>query len=251
MLNATVRVHLALAVAFCVGAGVFGSTASAQIVRGTVKSKLVGAMLDRAQVIAQNAEGKDVGKTTTDANGRFYLALKALGKPFSLTVKRLGIIPTTSDPMTFQQTDTMDVELEVEEVGTAPLDTFKVKSAVLMNERNLKDAERRGWKVFEPVDVAQHREHARSFPQLMAALGAPGVIVPATEAACFRSIRTNKCLTVILDGRVMGTSLPIPPSEIYFIAVVSQNDAIMQWGQNRAPNGAIAVYTRMYGDRYK
>lgn len=251
MLNATVRVHLALAVAFCIAAASVSTLAPAQIVRGTVKSKAIGATLDRAQIIAQNAEGKDVGKTTTDANGRFYLPLKTLGKPFSLTVKRLGIIPTTSDPMTYQASDTIDVELEVEEMGTPPLDTFKVVTRELMNERSLKDAERRGWKVFTPVSVAQHRERARTFPELLSALGAPGIIMPSNELGCFRSIRTNKCLTIILDGRAMGTSMPIPPSEIYFVAIVSQNDAIMQWGQSHAPNGAIAIYTRMYGDTYK
>ncbi len=251
MLNATVRVHLALAVAFCIAASLSGSPVNAQVVRGTVTSKLVGATLDRAQIIAQNVDGKEVGKTTTDAHGRFYLVLKALGKPFSLTVKRLGIRPTTSDAMSFAESDTLDVKLEVEEETTAPVDTFKVKAAILMNERSLKDAQRRGWTVLKPVDVAMHRERSTTFPQLMQALGAGGLVMPTSEGGCFRSVRTNKCVTIVVDGRPMGPTFVIPPSEIYFIAIVSQNDAIMQWGQSRAPNGAIAIFTRMYGDRYE
>ena len=210
-----------------------------------------GAALDRAQISARNPDGKEIGSATTDANGRFYLALKALGKPFNLTVRRLGIVQTTSDDMTLQPSDTVDVELLVEEVTTGPLDTIKVKAAILANERNLIEAERRGWKVFSPKDVALRRNSARSLTELMQSLAVSGILMPRSEGECFRSVRNNRCLTIVVDGQPAGTYFYMPPSDIYFLAIVSANDAVVRWGVNRAPNGAIAVYTRMYGDRIR
>lgn len=68
---------------------------------------------------------------------------------------------------------------------------------------------------------------------------------------CIRSIRNNLCLNwCVIDGQPAGTYVHMNPKDMYFAAVVSRTEAMSQWG-NRTPNGAIVIYTRMYGDKIK
>jgi hypothetical protein len=61
-------------------------------------------------------------------------------------------------------------------------------------------------------------------------------------------VRNNQCLSVILDGVLIGPSVHLNPRDIYFMAIVSASDSRAEWG-DRAPYGAIALYTRMNGDK--
>jgi hypothetical protein len=54
----------------------------------------------------------------------------------------------------------------------------------------------------------------------------------------------------VLDGVVIGAYNPlVNPRDVYFLAVLSQNQSQVQYG-DRAPYGAIVIYTRMNGDKY-
>jgi hypothetical protein len=46
-----------------------------------------------------------------------------------------------------------------------------------------------------------------------------------------------------------GTYPLINPRDVYFMALLSPNQAMVQFG-DRGVNGALAVYTRARGDRY-
>lgn len=246
---AAARVTFTLAAALSI-AVVSNRAAEAQVVRGTVKSKESGALLDRAQVFAQNETGQDIGFTSTDNQGRFLLKLTTLGKPFSVTVRRLGIAPTRSDPIKMPASDTADIEFLVEETSTAPVDTFKVRSMLSINDKALADAERRGWKMFTPKEVEFHRDNARTVQDLLRSWGSAGLQFSSRIGDCVRSTRNNLCLDWVIDGQPAGTNVHMNPKDIYFAAVVSRTDAMSQWG-NKTPNGAIVIYTRMYGDKIK
>ncbi|MGV3709608.1 MAG: carboxypeptidase-like regulatory domain-containing protein [Gemmatimonas sp.] len=245
MTNATARAFTALAVALLFTPI---TSAPAQLVRGIVKGQESKATLDRASITVHDTLGREIGETRTDAGGRFHLALKSVGKPFIITVKRLGIKPTTSSPMTLAASDTTDIELLVEESETPPLDTVRVGAAEMLNEKRLKEAKRRGWKVLSPIDIERNRERANTLKQLIQTLPTAGVVAPSSDYGCFKNLRNGNCMTIVVDGRVMGPTAYVQPNDIYFIAIVPQNDAIIQYGTNYAPFGAIAIYTRQNGD---
>jgi hypothetical protein len=250
---ATVRVQKALAVAlFCavVALNAVVTTADAQTVRGIVKSRTNGRSFESAHVVALDTEGRELGNATTDENGRFFLKLKSIAKPIIITILRIGISPTKSDPLTFVAHDTSDFEFLVDEEAVRT-DTMRIAGRVSPNERSLLDAERRGWSVYSPKEVALHRENARSLREMVQSLAGAGVIVPNRDGDCFRSTRNNLCLTLVVDNRPVGTTFGIAPAEIYFMALVSKSDAATQWGSNNVPNGALAIYTRMFGDRIR
>lgn len=250
MTNAAARVNLTLAAALFVGVAVPSATGHAQVIRGTVRAKSSGALLDRAQVFAQDGSGADIGAASTDERGRFQLVLKTAGLPFNIMVRRLGIAPTTSDTIRMAPSDTADIEFLVEESSTVPVDTFKVKSVPTRNDKALADAERRGWKMFTPKEVALHRGSARTVQDLLRSWGNSGLQFSSRYSDCVRSTRNNQCLDWVIDGQPAGVNVHMDPREIYFLAVVGRTEAMSQWG-NRTPNGAIVIFTRMNGDKIK
>src|SRR5690606_35431121 len=129
----------------------------------------------------------------------------------------------------------------VEEVHTV--------SAASLNATRYSDARRRGWRIIEPAQIAARRESALGLNDLLVSLGQPGLIVPQRTGACVRSTRNNQCLAIIMDGVLLGsTGVHLNPRDIYFLAIVPASEARAEWG-DRAPYGAIAIYTRMNGDR--
>ena len=248
MCKATVRVTpLTLAVALC--ATILSSVpCGAQVLRGIAKTHEGGRPIEAAQVMALNTNGKNVGSTVTDPDGRFYLKVQSKGAPFAVSVRRIGVQPTTSELMTLSSRDTLDVEFLVMEVGIRT-DTVRVTAAPALNELRLIEAKKRGWRVFPPEQIAARRETVNSFGDLINALGYPGLIVPQRRDDCIRSTRYNRCMTLVIDGVPMSGGNPlINPRDIYFLAVLSASDAAVQFG-DRAPWGAIVIYTRMNGDK--
>jgi hypothetical protein len=250
MFKATARVHFALAVALCLCQAILVNECAAQGVRGTVKGRDNGRVFDQAHVLALDSDGREVGSATTDDKGHFLLRLKSYAKPIVISILRIGIAPTKSDPMTFSVQDSSEYEFLVDE-DIVRTDTMHVRERVLANERSLTDAKRRGWQLFTPEEVKRHRDTAYSLRDLVQSMAGLGIIIPNRDGDCFRSTRNNKCLTLVIDGRPVGTTYGIAPVEIYFMALVSKSDAATQWGSENVPNGALVIVTRMHGDRYK
>jgi hypothetical protein len=239
-----VAVRCALCAAMlCLPAGV-----QAQVVRGY--AKLVGddRPLDRARVMALLRDGRAIGSAVTDENGRFQFRVNADGKPFAISITRIGMEPTLSEEITIGVTDTLEVNFNVVETGIRT-DTVRVKSTPSFNELRLTEARRRGWRVFPPVEVEKLRERSNSFEDLLRSTGYPGFVVPSRRDDCIRSTRYNRCLTIVLDGIPLSGSYPnINPRDVYFFALLGKTESAVQFG-DRTPWGAIVIYTRAKGDR--
>jgi hypothetical protein len=244
------KVPFAVAVHWAMLFAMLGLPASlqAQVLRGT--AKLVGddRPLDRARVMALLRDGRSIGSTVTDDKGRFQFRINADGKPFSISITRIGMEPTLSEEITIGSTDTLDVNFSVIETGIRT-DTVRVKSTPSLNELRLVEARRRGWRIFPPVEVEKLRERSNSFEDLLRSTGYPGFVVPSRRDDCIRSTRYNRCLTIVLDGIPLSGSYPnINPRDVYFFALLGKTEAAVQFG-DRTPWGAIVIYTRAKGDR--
>lgn len=249
MTNATARVKFTLAVALLCASALQVRAANAQDIKGIVRSKTTGGVMQRVTVSAQSSDGNDLGSATTDDYGRFRLKLRSIAKPVVITLKRLGLRPSNTDPLSLAASDTSEFEFLVEEIATTT-DTMRVVAKPELNERRLIEAERRGWKVFMPVEVARHRVNALTVNDLLRSWGYPGLIFPSNQRDCIRSTRNNKCLEIVVDGQMAGTTSGLNPRDIYFLAYVGATEAMFQWG-DKTPNGAIAIYTRMNGDKIR
>lgn len=224
------------------------ATLPAQVLRGY--AKLVGddRPLDQARVMALLRDGRAVGSTVTDDKGRFQFRINAGGKPFAISITRIGMEPTLSEEITIGSSDTLEVNFSVVETGIRT-DTVRVKSTPSLNEIRLVEARRRGWRVFPPAEVEKLRERSNSFEDLLRSTGYPGFVVPGRRDDCIRSTRYNRCLTIVLDGIPLSGSYPnINPRDVYFFALLGKTESAVQFG-DRTPWGAIVIYTRAKGDR--
>ena len=223
-------------------------TLQAQLLRGTARFAGDERPIDQARVMALLRDGRSIGSTVTDDHGRFQLRISAGGKPFAVSITRIGMAPTLSEDITLATTDTLDVHFSVVETGVRT-DTVRVNSTPSLNDLRLTEARRRGWRVFPPAEVEMHRERSNSFEDLLRATGFPGFVVPSRRDDCIRSTRYNRCLTIVIDGVPLAGSYPnINPRDVYFFALLGKTEAAVQFG-DRTPWGAIVIYTRANGDR--
>ena len=193
-------------------------------------------------------DGRAVGSTVTDDMGRFQFRVNAGGQPFAISITRIGMEPTLSEELTLAAGDTLDVNFRVVETAIRT-DTVRVKASPSLNDVRLAEARRRGWRVFPPADVEKLRERSNSFEDLLRSTGYPGFVIPSRRDDCIRSTRYNRCLTIVLDGVPLSGSYPnINPRDVYFFALLGKTEAAVQFG-DRAPWGALVIYTRARGDR--
>ena len=68
MTNTAARVNLTLVAALFFQITALATASHAQVVRGIVKAKGSGALLDRAQVFAQDGNGIDIAAASTDGS---------------------------------------------------------------------------------------------------------------------------------------------------------------------------------------
>lgn len=220
----------------------------AQIIRGTARNAGSEEPLPRARIIALSLDGRSLGETYAGDDGRFLLKVTARGAPFAISVMRIGMKPTLSGMLELDTRDTLDVDFSVAEEAVRT-DTVRVRSAPGLNEVRLREAERRGWKVFQPKEVAAIRDRVLNFEDLLRSTGYTGFILSQRRDECVRSTRTNRCLLIVVDGVPLAGSYPnINPRDVYFLALLSPNQSMLQFG-DRGPNGAIVIYTRAYGDK--
>jgi len=243
-----VAVRLAMLFAMLFALLMLPHSLQAQVLRGTARFAGDDRPLDQARVMALLRDGRSIGSTVTDDQGRFQLRINADGKPFAISMTRIGMAPTLSEEITLATTDTLDVNFSVVETGIRT-DTVRVKSTPSMNDLRLTEARRRGWRVFPPVEVEKLRERSNSFEDLLRSTGYPGFVIPSRRDDCIRSTRYNRCLTIVIDGVPLSGSSPnINPRDIYFFALLGKTEAAVQFG-DRTPWGAIVIYTRAKGDR--
>lgn len=245
--TANVR-SLTLAVVVVCALAVPVQRGAAQVLRGIARTANEDRPIERARLVAMLEDGRAIAESFTDADGRFFLKVNARNAPFVIAVTRIGMKPTMSNTLYLAPSDTLDVDFSVAEEGIVT-DTVRVRAAPTLNETRLNEAERRGWKIFPPKEVELIRGRVQSFEDLLRSTGYPGLVISPRREDCIRSTRTNKCLLIVVDGVPLGGSYPnINPRDVYFMALLSPNQAMLQFG-DRGPNGALVVYTRAFGDR--
>lgn len=245
MPTAGLRLLLALLMAV---ASLAPAAAVAQVIRGTARNAATNEPLPNVRIMALSLDGASLGETYANEAGRFLLRVRARSRPFTISVTRIGMKPTLSNTLDLAARDTLDVDFSVAEEAVRT-DTVRVRAAPGLNEIRLREAERRGWKVFHPREVAAIRDRVLNVEDLLRATGYTGFILSQRRDECVRSTRTNRCLLLVLDGVPLAGSYPnINPRDVYFLALLSPNQSMVQFG-DRGPNGAIVIYTRAYGDK--
>jgi hypothetical protein len=220
--------------------------AEAQVVRGVVRAGNTLMPIDRATLSARDSAGTVLGGGYSDPLGGYEFHVRA-DVPFALQVRRLGYQISTTNVKAIASGDTVDFEFLLTEVAAAA-GAVVVTGEAGLNDRRLDEATRRGWKVYSPELVMRHRDRAGSFVQLLQSMGNPGLILPRHPHDCVRATRNNSCLAYVIDNQVMGNFAIIQPSDVYFFAILSAPDSRAHFGE-RAPYGAIVVYTRSRVDR--
>lgn len=219
-----------------------------QVLRGRARASDSGRPIAGARITAVRSDGKGIGEAVTGDSGRFFLRVSADTRPFVISITRIGLRPMLSGELHLGKNDTLDVDFEIAEEGIVT-DTVRVTAGPSLNDVRLREAQRRGWKVFSPAEVAAVRDRTQSFEDLLRSTGYAGFVISPKREDCIRSTRTYKCLTIVLDGVPLTGSYPlINPRDVSFMALLSPNQAVLQFG-DRAPNGAIVVHTRSHGDR--
>jgi len=239
------------------GAAVASAAASvthAQVVRGLVLSQTSARAIERAKVTATDRTGRQIGEATSDEYGKFVLRVDAKGAPFSMTVRRIGIEPSSTQELTLTPADTVELEFLIPETPVTA-DTVRVTGMKSVNEEHYDEAVRRGWKVFSPLEVAKHRDQAPHIYDLLRWSGASSLVIPTRPNECVRSARyiagdrrNDRCMVWVVDGVVAGPTPVLNPSDTYFMAILSGSESLSRFG-DKAPWGAIVLYTRMNGDR--
>ncbi len=226
------------------------SVMGAQVLQGIVRVKDSERAVDRARLVAEDRTGRRVGEAVSSEDGRYFLPLQLrVGMPFRVTVTRIGMRPSMSDEITLALEDTVNADFWVSDLP-ATVAEVRTTATASLNTTRYNDARRRGWRVIDPETIALRRESAMGLNELVQSLGIPGLIVPQRPGQCIRSTRNNQCLQIILDNVLIGTNVHLNPRDVYFIAIVGASDSRIEWG-DRAPYGALAIYTRMHGDVMK
>ncbi len=243
------RLPYRIRTALMVGALLAGlpALAFAQIFRGAVRTVNTAQAIPLATVTARDSAGNVLALATTDSAGLWALRVRRAEGPIELRVRRLGFEMGSYTVKTPSATDTLEYEFLLTEVAAAT-EAVRVSGDVSLNEKRLSEAYRRGWKVYEPEVIASVRDRTPDLPQLMRTLGTTSVYPPRGPNDCFRATRNNQCLAIVVDGLVLGPTALVLPSDIYFLAILGASEARVQFG-DRAPFGAIAIYTRSRYDR--
>lgn len=226
--------------------GACASEIEAQVLKGSVRTLDTALPLPSVEIMVRDSLGRDLGRVYSDDQGFFTLLLRER-VAFSVHARRLGFQTADTDLLRISQ-DTVNLEFQLAEVATET-DAVTITGMQALNAQRLEEAERRGWSVYQPELVAQHRSRARDLTELLRSLGPRHLQMPRHTRDCVRSMRNNQCITYVLDGQVLGTEAYVLPEDIYFLAVLTPSESAVMYG-NRAINGAVVVYTRMSGDRY-
>lgn len=228
----------------CCGAS--AAALGAQVLKGSVRTLDTSLPLPSVEITVRDSIGRELGRVYSDEQGFFTLRLRER-VAFSVHARRLGFQMAESDLLRVAE-DTLTLEFQLAEVATET-EAVRVTGMQPLNAQRLEEAERRGWSVYAPEVVAQHRSRARDLTELLRSLGPRHLQMPRNTRDCVRSMRNNQCITYVLDGQVLGPEAYVLPEDVYFLAVLTPTESAVMYG-NRAINGAVVVYTRMNGDRY-
>ena len=236
---------LALGAAFLPAASL-----SAQVILGTVRDSATQQPLPGVVLSLADSTGAIVDETRTSDAGGFTLNGRRIPRVRFL-VRQVGTAPTITALLDIpDQADTVRVDLSAPVVGVTIATVRVIADGVPepnYNSRQLADAKRNGWRVIEPWRLVDDRAVASTLGDLLRRNPISGVRPPRDAVGCFRYTRNNACLTIVVDGQVVGPDAFIAPSDVHFIAFLTAPQAAMQYGA-RARQGALFIATRRRGD---
>jgi hypothetical protein len=147
----------------------------------------------------------------------------------------------------FATTDTIDVDLLVEESAAIIEERRVTADGSAVTAERLQNARSRGWRVYSPERVRPIRERAMNLDSMLKALGLSSVMI---SQQCIRSLITNGCMTVFIDDQYYGAFgfNNINVRDIEFVAVIGPTEALITYG-NRAQHGVVMLYTARMEDR--
>ncbi len=237
----------AVGLALC---ALFSGSAQAQVFVGTVVDARTDSLVAGAVVTLLDTAGVALAQTRTNEQGHYTLTGTELSVVRFL-VRAVGLAPARSDLVEVPgNADTISVELVAPQTGVTLTSVRIVASRVMepnFNTYQLRDARQNGWRIIEPHKIAEDRGNVAHLGDLIRRNPLPGVRPPNAGTGCYRYIRSNRCLSLIVDGMVVGPDAHVAPGDVYFIAFVSAYDALVKFG-TRAREGALFIATRRHGD---
>lgn len=240
--------HIAPLLLFLLISG--ASSAGAQVVRGALLQAGSTVPIADAVVTAADSLGATLAEARANDAGRFVLAWSG-AHVVRFFVRKVGVQPTASELVELPaDVDTVDIELSAPLTGVQ-LATVRVLGARAevhsFNEQMLRDARRNGWRVIAPERIAQERASVQTLGDLLRRLPLAGVRPPEGAEGCYFSARTGRCLSLVVDGQVLGANAFVSPNDVYFVALLTPNQGYVAYGP-RASNGALLVVTRRERD---
>ncbi len=224
--------------------------ARAQVFVGTVVAAQTDSLVAGAIVTLLDTTGVTIAETRTNQYGRYTLTGTAL-PVVQFLVRSVGLSPSRSELVEIpEDADTLSVDLVAPRVGVTLASVRVVASRIMapnFNTYQLKEARASGWRIIEPHEIAENRGNVPHLGDLIRRNPLPGVRPPFSGTGCYRYVRSNRCLTLIVDGQVLGTDAHVAPGDVYFIAFVPAYDAAVKYGE-RAREGALFIATRRRGD---
>ncbi len=224
--------------------------AHAQVFVGTVVDAQTDSLVQGAVVTLLDTTGVTIAETRTNQWGRYTLTGTEL-PVVQFLVRSVGLSPARSQLVEVpDDADTLSVDLVAPRIGITLASVRVVASRIMepnFNTYQLRDARQNGWRIIEPHKIAEDRGNVAHLGDLIRRNPLPGVRPPPSGSGCYRYTRTNRCLSLIVDGQVVGPDAHVAPGDVYFIAFVSAQDAAVKYG-SRAREGAIFIATRRRGD---
>ncbi len=221
-----------------------------QVITGTVRESGTKSIIAGVTITLTDSSGVTVDETRSDELGGFRMDGQHVAK-LRFLVRKLGVEPTITALLDNPaDADTLRVDLSAPVIGVT-LATLRVVSTVEptrnFNGLQLQSAKRSGWRVIEPYRLVDDRSVVSTLGDLLRRNPIPGVRPPRGAVGCYRYARSNACLTLVVDGQVVGPDAFVSPTDVHFIAFLTATQAAMQYGA-RAREGAIFIATRRRGD---
>lgn len=224
--------------------------AQAQVIRGILTQAGSDAPLADAVVTITDTARVTLDETRTSATGRFLLDARNAGL-VRLVIRKVGAQPTESDVVQLPGgRDTIDIEIAAPLVGVTLASVRVVgeqPTRWTFNQSMLREARQSGWRVISPERIEQERGTSQSMGDLLRRLPLASVRPPDGGQGCYYYVRTGRCLSVIVDGQVLGPNAFVSPNDVYFIALLTPSQATIAYGP-RARDGALFVATRRQAD---
>ncbi|HMS03162.1 MAG TPA: carboxypeptidase-like regulatory domain-containing protein [Gemmatimonadaceae bacterium] len=222
----------------------------AQVIRGTLTQAGSDAPLADAVVTITDTARITLDETRTNAAGRFLLDARNAGRVL-FVVRKVGAQPTESDVVQLPGgRDTIDLEIAAPLVGVR-LATVRVigenPARWTFNQNMLREARQSGWRVIAPERIERERGTAQSMGDLLRRLPLASVRPPDGGQGCYYYVRTGRCLSLVVDGQVLGANAFVSPNDVYFIALLTPSQATIAYGP-RARDGALFIATRRQAD---